>query len=141
VLPAILAVPGIKALCIPARMALTVALGNTHDFIHRRPSMRHLHQPPVNQPLQSFFPIPVKVAAKCPFTYSKQPCRFFLTQPHCPSPAMPLQNTSSVSLTIPSASYRTSFGAVEPDRSFATRPDSLFVLYTAVDFLVGPFLY
>src|SRR6185437_1364548 len=86
-LPAILAVPGIKMLCIPARMALTVALGNTHDFIHRCASMRHLHQPPVNQPLQSFFPVPVKVAAKCPFTYSKQPCRFFLAQP----PTFPAQ--------------------------------------------------
>ena len=82
---AIAFIPGIKMFDVPAFMPGPVTIFQAHDFIYRRPPVRNLIQPFVDQSVQAFVFVPVNIAPERPFADAQQPRCFFLRQ----TPALP----------------------------------------------------
>ena len=80
-------VPRIKMLHVPSVVTLTIAFCHPENFIHRRPTVRHLFQTTVNQSVQSFRFVTHQITTKRPITYPQQTRRFALRQTTpCPTP-------------------------------------------------------
>jgi len=64
-----------------ALVPASILFGQRQHFIDRRPSIRHLFQPPVDQPVQPFRFMSHQATPKTALAYPEYPCRLGLGQP------------------------------------------------------------
>ena len=92
------AIPRVEVLDVPALVPAVVQLPQTQHLIHRRPPVRILGQPFVNEPPKPLLLVAVDVAPEGPVVNPQQPRRLFLSQSPYPPTLISLFKSHSPGL-------------------------------------------